>query len=243
MLHADDRWAPQAVAGPVNQLVVSGNACGPAALLASFRCGGDDARKVAAAIPGSSDRSKLLYIIRAHGMKPSVSLRDRPRWSRHGINPEDLGAIATELAAIGGDAPPRYQSLLARQGTPGGKTLRRAHDLLRDSLVRGFPPVVALRRHALREGQWQWLDGHFVSVVRVPEKLDRSATSFTLTYFEPWGGRKLEATLAVPDTAFLGGDIDHPVALAFIAPAADIGKAKVRKGETTIIAPTMSLVR
>ena len=49
---AEMREAPKANATPVNQLAISGNACGPAALLASFRCGNDAWQRAAASLPG-----------------------------------------------------------------------------------------------------------------------------------------------------------------------------------------------
>ena len=95
---ADDRWAPNAVAGPVNQLIIAGNACGPAALLTSLQCGDESWQAVSKIIPGSSDKSKLLYIIKAHGLQDSESLKGRKRWTRHGINADDLEVIAREYA-------------------------------------------------------------------------------------------------------------------------------------------------
>ncbi|MCU0795829.1 MAG: hypothetical protein MUF31_07830 [Akkermansiaceae bacterium] len=240
-LGADDRWAPQAVAGPINQLVVSGNACGPAALLGSLRCGDDDSRAIYAAVPGNNDRSRLLYLIRTLGLRPSVSLRDRARWTRQGINPEDLHAIARELSESTGQQPPRMLGLHAPAGTKGTKTLQTVHRAFRDSLADGFPPVLAIRRYVLRKGQWQMLDGHFISIVRVPERLDRSATSFSLTYFDPWGAKKREASIEIPSRPFLSQDPAKPGALELRAPEADVGKSKVRSGEFTLLAPTVMI--
>lgn len=242
-LAGQDRWAPHAVAGPVNQLIVSGNACGPAALLTAFRCGDENTRQAAAAIPGTSDRERLLHIIRAHGLKPSISLRNRTRWTRHGINPEDLHAIATELATASANLTLKSHSLHAAAGIPGTRTLRHSHQLLRDSLARGFPPVLSIRRYTLRDGQWLMLDGHFITIVRVPEKIDRQATSFALTYFEPWGAKKREANLVIPKVPFLTEDPERPGALGLDAPLADVGKSKVRRGETTILAASFLIAR
>lgn len=240
---ADDRWAPNAAAGPVDQLVVSGNACGPAALLAAIRCGDDNWQAIAGKIPGTSDRSKLLYIIKAHGLRPSATLRDRNRWSRHGVNAEDLTAIAGELAGIGGLPAPRSESLLAPPRESPEKLLRRTHKRLRDSLKRGLPPVLSLRRFALRNGQWTAVDSHFVTIVRVPEKLGRRDSSFPCTYFEPWGGKKQTATFRIPAYPLLSPGTEKPAALELLAPKANVGQAKVRNGERTALVPSMVIGR
>ncbi|MGB6219742.1 hypothetical protein [Haloferula sp.] len=234
---ANDRWAPQAVAGPVNQLVVSGNACGPAALLTSFRCGDENWQAVAEIIPGKSDRSKLLYIIKAHGLKPSVSLKSRKRWTRDGINPEDLTQIAGELAALKGLPAPKSESLFRKGRETPLKLVDRTHDRLRDSLKRGFPPLLSLKRYVFRQGQWQPIQGHFVTVVRVPEKIDRKATSFTFTYFDPWKGAKHEGTLKIPAEPLISTDNQTSACLESVMPSADIGRKLLKPGEKSFIIP------
>lgn len=236
---ADDRWAPNAAAGPVDQLTVAGNACGPAALLAAFRCGNEKYRAVPERLPGSSDKSKLLFIIRAYGHKPSASLKGRKRWTAQGINAEDLGAIATELAAIEALPAPRSDDLFLSKREKPEKLLRRLHSHLRKSLTNGLPPVLSLRRYVFRKGQWQSLQGHFVTVVRVPEKIDRRARSFTFTYFDPWGGKKQQARFTIPTTPTLSTDGKTSSCLQAIAPSANIGKKNVRSGERSVIVPTV----
>ncbi|MFC7336266.1 hypothetical protein ACFQY0_03685 [Haloferula chungangensis] len=237
VLSADDRWAPNAVAGPVNQLVVSGNACGPAALLTSIRCGDESWQQVSKIIPGSSDRSKLLYIIKAHGMQASQSLKGRKRWTRHGINAEDLEQVAAELAALKGLPSPRSESLFCKKRETPVKLIDRTHDRMRDSLKRGFPPVLSLKRYVFRQGQWQSLQGHFVTVVRVPEKIDRKATSFSFTYFDPWQGKKHEGSFRVPTQPILSADGQSSSCLEVFVPSADIGRKFVKSGEKSFVVP------
>ncbi|GAA5484673.1 hypothetical protein [Haloferula sargassicola] len=240
---ADDRWAPNAVAGPVDQLDVSGNACGPAALLAAIRCGDGKWRAVAEKIPGRSDRSKLLYIIKAHGVRPSASLRGRNRWSRHGINAEDLADVAGELAGIGGLPAPRIENLLPGRRESVPNTLKRLHRRFRQSLINGLPPVISLRRYVLRHGAWVTLDSHFVTLVQVPEKLAGGEKQFTLTYFDPWGGKKRTATLREPVVPVLSPDGQRSGALEFFAPDADVGRDKARSGERTLLVPAIAIGR
>lgn len=233
---AEERRAPGIEAGPVDQLVVSGNACGPAALLASIRCGSAKWQALADRFPGPSDKAKLLYIIRAHGLKPSTSLKDRRRWTRDGINAEDLLEVARELAALGALTPPDGEALFARRSETTTQLLRRTHDRLHASLACGFPPVLSLRRYARRDGSWRVLQHHFVTVVGVPEKLDRHADSFAITYFDPWGGKRDTATFRIPGPPDLA-------ALELLAPHANVGKSKVRNGEATALVPSMVIGR
>jgi hypothetical protein len=243
LARGDDRWAPRADAGPVDQLDIAGNACGPAALLASFRCGDEQWRAISGKIPGSSDRSKLLYIIKAHGLQPSTSLQGRKRWTRQGINAEDLTAVAGELAAIGSMPAPRSDQLFRGRWEKPAKLLRRTHDRLRDSLKRGFPPLLSIKRYTYRNDQWQALQGHFVTVVRVPEKIDRKATSFTFTYFDPWHGRKSEGTLRIPTKPVISTDGESSACLEAHVPGADIGRKQVRKGERSVAVPVVVIGR
>ncbi len=239
----DERWAHHAVAGPVDQLEVAGNACGPAALLASFRCGSEPWRIAPERIPGDSDRLKLLYIIRAHGLRPSASLRDRKRWSSDGINLEDLADVAAELAAIGGRPAPRVEHLLREDRESPGRHLDRLHDRIRDSLKAGFPPVVSLRRHVLRKGTWTPLEGHYVSIVMVPEKLPRRARSFDFIYFDPWGGRKCRGTFRIADRPILAAKGKQSPFLEALVPEARIGRSKLRAGETSVVVPSAMIRR
>ncbi|MEM1085654.1 MAG: hypothetical protein AAGI48_16205 [Verrucomicrobiota bacterium] len=240
---ADDRWAPHADGGPVNQLVVSGNACGPAALLTSLRCGDESWRSVAERIPGSTDRSKLLYIIKAHGLRPSTSLKGRKRWTRDGINAEDLTVVAGELAGIKALPGPRSEELFRKGRETPVKLLRRCHDRLRDSLKRGLPPVLSIRRYAFRNGQWQSIQAHFVTVVRVPEKIDRKATSFSFTYYDPWRGKKHEGTIRIPTEPLLSADGQSSSCLEAQVPAADVGRKKLRRGERSVVVPVVTIGR
>ena len=84
------REAAHMDAKPVDQLVVAGNACGPAALLNSFRFGNDSWRGVYDSVKGDGEREKIRTVIRDIGMRPSRHLPGRARWSRGGVSVADL---------------------------------------------------------------------------------------------------------------------------------------------------------
>ncbi len=242
-LAAADRWAPGVAAGAVNQRVVSGNACGPAALLAAFRCGDESWQEIDRKLPGGSDKGKLVYIIRAYGLRPSTSLKDRKRWTGKGINSEDLLAVAGEISSAYGQPKPDSDQLFRRKRESPEKLIRRTQDRLRDSLARGFPPLLSVKRYVLRKGRWELLQGHFVTVVRVPEKIGRGDRSFAFTFLDPWGGRKREGTISIPDQPVLSIDGESSTCLMVDAPGLNVGRSAVRKGETTRLVPTVAIGR
>jgi hypothetical protein len=185
----------------------------------------------------------MLYIIRAHGLRPSTSLSDRQRWTRHGINVEDLSAIATELAALGPVTAPKTEGMLRTGRESPEKLLARLHSRLRNSLKKGAPPVLSLRRYVHRGGTWEALQGHFVTIVRVPEKLPRKSDSFDFTYFDPWGGKKETGRFNIPRMPVLTDSKGTVSCLVADVPKANIGKTNVRNGETTAVVPAVVLGR
>ena len=90
---------PVTVATPANQLVVSGNACGPTALVNAFRFGNQDWQRSSTAIAGDTDKQRIHTIIREFGMRPSNVIKGQPRWSKKGVNLTDLCDIANEMSA------------------------------------------------------------------------------------------------------------------------------------------------
>ena len=144
------REAPNPGAVAIDQLSVSGNACGPAALLNAFRFGDKSWQRAATAVAGDSDRARLLTLIKTWGLRPSQSLPGRKRWSRHGVNADDLCDIANEMARA--QLLPRMtcEVLMTTPGESPPKLLARAHSRMATSLAKGLPPVISIRRLALR---------------------------------------------------------------------------------------------
>src|SRR6476620_4886102 len=95
---APEAWsAANSGATPFNQLSISGNACGPTAFLNAVRFGDPSWQRGLEMIVGDSDRTKLSYTIRVYGLRPSTQLAGRTRWSRAGINVEDLIAMGNDV--------------------------------------------------------------------------------------------------------------------------------------------------
>lgn len=235
------REAPNPDAVPANQLVVAGNACGPAALLNAFRFGAPHWQRAEDALAGENDRQKILTIIREIGMRPSLHVPGRPRWSRRGVGLADLRDMAAEMTA--GQRLPYISDevFVIRPRESPERLLRRVHQRMEKSLASGLPPILSLRRHALRaEGsndpQWVVIDAHFVTVTAVPRRLERNARSFPVRYIDPWGGRHGEGHIRIPDQTVLPDEKGHSSCLEAVFPAAQVGLKLLRPGEKSVLA-------
>lgn len=242
------REAPHIDAVAANQLVVAGNACGPAALLNAFRCGNPDWQRAGRAVAGSNDKERILAVIREIGMRPSKNVPGHPRWSRRGVSVTDLKDMANEMSAG------RYLPLVSDEvlflkprETPE-QLLRRVYQRFDTSLARGLPPVVSLRRYALRAQpgaapQWVVIDAHFVTLTALPRPLEKHTRSFPVSYIDPWGARRCQGSIGIPGRAFLTGSAGHSSCLAAEFPQAAVGKTRVRRGEETVLAVAATIGR
>ncbi len=240
--------APAVAAVAADQLAVAGNACGPTALLNSLRFGSEAWQRPADALSGESSKQKIYTIIREYGMRPSKSIPGRPRWSRKGVNLADLRDIANEMAR--GQYLPLVteEILFATPRESPAKLLRRTHARLEKSLAKGLPPIVSLRRYVLRQetgkpAAWLAIDAHFVTISSLPGKLAKSATSFPVTYIDPWGGKIREGSIAIPTRPILANAGNPSPCLEAVFPASGVGVKKVLPGETTAIVIAAALGR
>ena len=235
------REAPDPTAVPANQLVVAGNACGPAALLNAFRCGNSAWQRASAAISGSTDKERLLTIIRISGMRPSRNIPGHPRWSRRGVSVADLTDMANELTA-GQYLPPISSEMLFLQPRESPENLlHRVYQRLDTSLAKGLPPVISLRRHALRSQpdskspQWVVIDAHFVTLTAIPRSLDKSARSFPVSYIDPWGAKLCKGSIGIPNPAAFTDSAGQAFCLEADCPQSAVGQSLVQHGEKSIL--------
>ena len=192
-------------AKPFNQLELAGNACGPAALLNSYRFGKTAWRQLAETPPGLSDRDRIRAIARGPAMRPSASLPGRARWSRSGINISDLRDIANELGRPTNLPPLTLTSLLQNPAETPATHLKAIHSSLAKSLSAGFPPIVSLRLYIERSGSWTSERAHFVTITSIPGSLPPNATDFPVKFIDPLGGTIREGRISIgsePKLAF-----------------------------------------
>ena len=238
-LFSQTNWlnAPVPDSPAVNQLRTSGNACGPACLLDSFRSGGEKWRKSLEKIPGSTDTEKIISIIKGHANKASHLDKTKPRWNpRAGVSGEDLAGMANDMRTSSWMGTVKFKTLFRDSRQSSQDLLLRTHRSLAKSLKKGFPPIISIRRMAYRRipgstvKSWLSVKRHYVVLTGFPEKLPANATSFPVTYHDPWGGKKLKGTIQIADskTHSLG-------TLVATFPGSKIGKNLIRSGEPTVI--------
>lgn len=228
---------------PFNQLDLAGNACGPAALLNSYRFGKPQWRKLSETPPGLSDRERIRSIARGPAMRESSSLPGRARWSRNGINLSDLRDVANEIAQPHMLPAISEEMLFLKSGEKQGAFLLRVRSHLARSLDSGFPPILSIRRFVKRNGQWIALQGHFVTITSVPGSIASAQTSFPVKYIDPWGGNFREGSIEINGQAFMGEDPTRNPNLQAVFPTAIVGKRLVRGGEETVLAVSAVLGR
>jgi hypothetical protein len=242
------REAPNPVATPANQLAVAGNACGPAALLNAFRFGNADWQRASDAVAGGTDKERILRIIREIGMRPSKHVPGHARWSRRGISVVDLRDMANEMC-FGKFLPLVTDEVffLKPRETPE-KLLRRVHQRLHTSLAKGLPPVLSIRRYALRgrpgkASEWVVIDAHFVTVTGIPRKLQHNARSVSVNYIDPWGGRRCQGFIGIPGTPIFEDASGDSSCLEAMFPQSTVGKKLIRPGERTVLAVSAAIGR
>ncbi len=230
-------------AEPFNQLDLAGNACGPAALLNSYRFGSPGWRKLSEEPPGQSDRERIRAIARGPAMRESSSLPGHARWSRNGINLPDLRDVANEISRPRMLPAISEETLFLKPGESQSALLLRVGSRLARSLEAGFPPIISIRRFVKRDGRWTAIQGHFVTITSVPGKIHPGESSFPVKYIDPWGGNFREGTIGVYRKPFLGSDPSKNPNLQAVFPTAIIGKRHVRSGEETLLAVSAILGR
>jgi len=159
------------------------------------------------------------------------------------VNIADLTDMANEMAAAQSLPRLNYEVLFLDGNETQEKLLRRVHQRLNRSLSKGLPPVISIRRFADRENSagersWTIIDGHFVTVIALPKKLGKHDRAFRVTYLDPWGGKKSDGWIAISERAFLrGSERDSSLApcLEAVFPDAQVGKKRVRPGETSVL--------
>lgn len=237
---APDNWvAANSGAVPFNQLSVSGNACGPAAFLNAIRFGDPSWQRGLEMIVGNSDRTKLSYTIRVYGLRPSKQLAGRTRWSRAGINVEDLIAMGNDV--LHGRLLPELKGevLLPKPKESATELLERTHAALAKSFRSGLPPIVSVRRQVLRKGHdgkpaWLTIESHFITLLRIPGKIDAATGAFAFDYLDPWGGKRGAGTLRIAPPGL------EAYGLIADLPATPVGRKLVREGERSSV--TLSAV-
>lgn len=229
--------APVPDSPPVNQLRTDGNACGPACLLDAFRSGSAKWQKSIGKIEGESDTAQVKKIIFQYASRGSRLDPKKTRWNRRsGISGLDLVDIANEIRSERWMGTVKQEIFFKSPRESDADLLRRVHKDLSSSLKKGLPPILSVRRVAWRAPMgtdtksWLTLKRHYLVLTGLPATLPRKATSFPVTYHDPWGGKRYQGTVRLPDARSAG-----LATLISDFPQSTIGQSLVRKGEPSCL--------
>ena len=236
---ANANWltAPIPSSPPANQLRTDGNACGPACLLDAFRSGGEKWRKSIGRIEGDSDTAKIKKIIYQFGKRGSRLDPKRARWNgRYGVSGADLADMANEIGTERWMGTVKQEILFKTSRESDLALIKRTHKHLAASLKKGLPPILRARRVAWRTPKgsstksWLAVNRHYLVLTGLPAKLPKNATSFVVTYHDPWGGKKYQGSVRIPDARSAG-----MATLIADFPKSTTGKSLIKKGEPTCL--------
>ena len=200
---ASSTWSDRVV----HQEKVGDCACGPCAIFDAFQFGDAALTNLAASLPGTNSAQKVLSLISIYGGKPSSVAHDQPRYlDNGGMWDDDLAPLVNDWLKDNGYGHRVHgdRLLLKRRETPQ-EQVRRVYRELRHSLAAGFPPVVNLQSYAANgrssHSNWNWLDGHFVTVVGVQDPLPDDGC-FSMWVADSQSGRVLQVSVGAGSTPF-----------------------------------------
>ena len=208
-----------------------GNSCGPASLLNAFGSAEPNWQQAYLKIPGTSDRARIASVIKSWGQEPSGTLPNRHRWAiKGGINFSDLTLVADEMRKLVSRLPQiRSELFFATPGKESDRQLKTAHKRLKKSFKKGFPPILSVRRFVFRNEQWQGIEGHFVVLTAMPDRLARGSTSFPVEFVDPTGAKTYRGVIMA------SGPESAVPCLILHCPDSPVGKPLVRSGEATAL--------
>lgn len=73
--------------------------------------------------------------------------------------------------------------------------------------------------------------------------MERQARSFELSYIDPWGGRRSQGRIAIPDAPLLATADGKGGCLEARFPGSKVGNTKVKPGETSAIIVSAAIGR
>jgi hypothetical protein len=191
----------------VHQENVGDCACGPCAIFNAFQFGSQALTNLAWSLQGTTPAEKVRNLISMYGGKSSSISRDQPRYlANGGMWDEDVAPFINDWLKEDGAGPRVHgeRLVLKRRETPK-EQMERVYRELSHSLAEGFPPVVNLQSYAAEGSSahysWNWLDGHFVTVVAVQERSPEDG-GFSMWVADSQSGHVLQVSVCAGNTPF-----------------------------------------
>ena len=247
---------PTPNAKSVNQIPIHKQGCGPTALLNAYHFGSPQWNMALNKLHGNTDKAKFKDLVDHFGRRLSRHTHATIRWSNTtGINTPDLVDLANDFQrARKLNAPQlKLRSLFSKDKETHPQLLRRTHRIFKQSLAKGFPPIISIKRYAYNPYSdfpiWRQYYGHFVVIYQVPDFIPAQATSFTVKYIDPWGGKIKSGEIMIPKIGFFALDttagnakMRRSPTLAIKFPQTPLGKKLLGKNfrTTTILSSTIT---
>jgi hypothetical protein len=179
----------------VSQKPLGVNACGPCAVVNALLRAKPPYRDVLESLEGDTPAEKARTLIGRFGKTPSKAYDGEMAYQpERGITWVDMTACLNALLKDR-QAPSLEGSYLdRRRDEPLGDHLRRIHGILAASIRKGMPVVTSVRSFApkpKKEGEhvWTGLNGHYITITAVQERIDKDEKGFRFMYADSFTGR------------------------------------------------------
>ncbi len=171
------------------------NACGPCAVVNALLRAKAPYRNALEPLGGDTPSDKARNLIGRFSKTPSQAYDGEMAYKpERGITWVDMTACFNALLKER-QAPSLKGSYLDRHRDESlGNHLRRIHGILAVSIRKGMPVVTSVRSFAPKpkedgEHVWSGLNGHYVTITTVQERMDKDEKGFRFTYADPFTGR------------------------------------------------------
>ena len=180
----------------VAQTSLGENACGPCATVNALLRAKAPWRNALKSLEGETPLNKAQDLVRRFSRSPSDAYAGEMAYdSKRGITWRDLTICFNALLSEH-QAPPLKGDYLDRQSDESLEDhLRRVHGILATSIRKGMPVITSVRSFAPepREGgdhAWKGLDGHYIVVTAVQDRIDDGEKGFRFTYADSFTGKR-----------------------------------------------------
>ena len=211
---ADTLDAPNMGAQVIDQVPIHELACGPVALLNTYRFSSDDWREVIQKMTGSP-QEKFHHFTKTYCSRFSRNAYMKRRWDdKNGIRPDDLAEAINELHKKAHLPKVSLKRLFLKNKQSHQELMVELHTHIERSIRHGFPPLLSVSRFAgirsPRGGhRWTELSSHFITITSIPKVLEQNLQDFSFGYADPWGGKKGTSRFNISEFTFFANDITN----------------------------------
>ncbi|MFC4994307.1 hypothetical protein [Rubritalea tangerina] len=186
----------------IDQRNIAENSCGPVALMNAYLWSAPAWKATTAKLP-KDPAKQFEYLRQRHFRQYSPHTYLKQRWDKkNGARADDMRDAINAFHRKAKLPKVQLEHLFTQKDESHAELANRLHRRIQQSLQNGFPPLLTINRFARIQYQygghrWGTLASHYLTVTEA--SINPENATLTLTYLDPWGGRKLSGTL-IPDT-------------------------------------------